>query len=59
MVTGRDDVPAGTTSVAGISHRRSQDPVPETVDHLRRLIDAAAATVFAVIDQRGRPRRRD
>lgn len=53
MVAGRDDLPAGIAAVAGISHRRSQEPVPKTVDHLRRLIDGAGATVFAVIDQSG------
>lgn len=47
------DLPEGTVAVPGITHRRSRDSVPETVDRLRRLIEEAGATVFAVVDQSG------
>lgn len=48
-----NDSPYGTTAVPGITHRRSPVPVPETVSRLRRLMDQAGATVFAVVDQSG------
>jgi uncharacterized protein (DUF302 family) len=47
------DLPEGTVAVPGITHRRSKDAVPETVEGLRRLIEGAGATVFAVVDQSG------
>lgn len=47
------DQPEGTVAVPGITHRRSKEAVPETVDRLRRLIEGAGATVFAVVDQSG------
>ena len=45
------DLPEGTVAVPGITHRRSKDAVPETVEGLHRLIEGAGATVFATVDQ--------
>ncbi len=50
-MTAPHDLPAGTVPIPGIAHRRSEDPVPATVDRLRRLVETAGATVFAVLDQ--------
>jgi uncharacterized protein (DUF302 family) len=52
-MTEAHDQPVGTVAVPGLTHRPSKDSVPETVDRLRRLIDGAGATVFAVVDQSG------
>ena len=45
------ETPAGTAPVDGIVNTRSPLPLAETVERLSRLIGAAGATLFGVIDQ--------
>ena len=49
--------PAGTGPVEGIEHRRSPHSVAGTVTLLSEAIEAAGATLFAVIDQSGEAER--
>jgi uncharacterized protein (DUF302 family) len=48
-----NSLPAGTYELDGVIHHPSPLSVPETVDALKRVIDAAGAKVFAEIDQDG------
>jgi uncharacterized protein (DUF302 family) len=52
-MTELNDLPAETTEVPGIIHRRSTLSVGDTVDRLTEIMRQAGATVFAVIDQSG------
>lgn len=45
------ETPAGTVPVDGIVNARSPLTLPDTVERLSRLIGAAGATLFGVIDQ--------
>jgi len=45
------EMPAGTVPVDGIVNTRSPLPLADTVERLSRLIGAAGATLFGVIDQ--------
>ncbi|HEY0718453.1 MAG TPA: DUF302 domain-containing protein [Streptosporangiaceae bacterium] len=45
------ETPAGTAPVEGIVNTRSPLPVADTAERLARLIGAAGATLFGVIDQ--------
>jgi uncharacterized protein (DUF302 family) len=45
------ETPTGTVPVDGIVNTRSPLPLADTVERLSRLIGAAGATLFGVIDQ--------
>jgi uncharacterized protein (DUF302 family) len=45
------ETPAGTVPADGIVNTRSPLPLADTVERLSRLIGAAGATLFGVIDQ--------
>jgi uncharacterized protein (DUF302 family) len=53
MSESSDSVPFGARATEGIAHRKSPLAVVPTVERLTKLIGAAGATLFAVVDHSG------
>ncbi len=52
-----EETPTGARPTEGILHRRSPYSVPETVEHLKRMIEEAGAKLFALVDHSGEAER--